>query len=102
MWTKTLFLAGLFTAAVGVLAANATPLDITGITGVWQNQVGGLNVSGLGTSAITWGDGVAPDSGYTFAAGGGILSAPVGVPLFLGNFTPSTNRYPSPISAPWT
>jgi hypothetical protein len=96
MWTRTLFLAGFFTATVGVLAANATPLDITGITGVWQNQVGGLNVSGLGTSAITWGDGVAPDSGYTFAAAAGILSAPLGVPLFLGNFTHANEPIPIP------
>jgi hypothetical protein len=96
MWIKRLLLAGLFTASVGVLAANATPLDITSITGVWQNQVGGLFVTGLGTSTITWGDGVAPDSGYSFASGADILSAALGTPLFLGSFTHVNEPIPIP------
>lgn len=88
--------AGLLVATAGVVSASAAPLDITSITGVWQNQVGGLNVTGLGTSTITWGDGIAPESGYTFASGPDILSATLGVPLFLGTFTHINETIPIP------
>jgi hypothetical protein len=96
MGIKRQLLAGLLFATVGVASANATPLNITGITGVWQNQVGGLNVTGLGTSTITWGDGVIPDSAYIFAGGADIPSAALGVPLFLGTFTHVNEVVPIP------
>lgn len=86
----------LFAATVGVASASAAPLDITSITGVWQNQVGGLFVTGLGTSTITWGDGIAPDSAYMFASGPDIPSAVLGVPLFLGTFTHVNQVIPIP------
>ncbi len=77
-------------------AASAAPLDITNISGVWQNPVGGLAVAGTGTSTITWGDGLAPDSGYSFAAAADILGATTGVPILLGVFTHFNEVIPVP------
>jgi hypothetical protein len=76
--------------------ASAAPLDIMNISGVWQDPVGGMAVAGVGTSTITWGDGVAPDSGYNFAAALDIVGAAVGVPLLLGTFTHFNEVIPIP------
>ena len=76
--------------------ANAGPFDLTNISGTWHDPVGGTSVTGEGTSSITWGDGVAPDSGYLFVAGGDILGAAVGVPLLLGEFTHFNEVIPVP------
>src|SRR5258706_12045573 len=46
--------------AVSVRPSSATPLDISSISGEWINPVGGLNLTGVGTSTMTWGDGVFP------------------------------------------
>jgi len=72
---------------VGVGTATAGPLNITGISGIWTNPTGGLNLAGVGTSDVTWGDGIAPDSGYSFVGGANILSVPVGSAISLGTFT---------------
>jgi hypothetical protein len=77
-------------------AVSAAPLDITNISGVWQSPVGGVAVTGTGTSTITWGDGVAPDSGYSFAAAPDILGATTGVPILLGVFTHFNEVIPVP------
>ena len=84
--------------ALGLTAtpAAAGPIDLTNISGVWQNPVGGDNVTGAGTTSISWGDGLAPDSGYLFAAGGDLLDAAVGVPLLLGTFTHYNEQIPLP------
>jgi hypothetical protein len=76
--------------------AGAAPFDLTNITGTWHDPVGGTSVAGEGTNSITWGDGVAPDSGYLFVAAGDILSAAVGVPLLLGEFTHFNEVIPVP------
>ena len=78
------------------LPASAAPFDITNVTGVWQNPVGGTFVAGTGTSTITWGDGVPPDSGYRFVAAGDINNAAVGAPLLLGTFTHFNEVIPVP------
>ena len=82
--------------AVGAMPASAGPIDLTNISGTWQNPVGGVAVSGEGTSSITWGDGVAPDSGYLFEPGAGIIGAGVGMPLLLGTFTHFNEVIPVP------
>jgi len=89
------FLGIVFVFALGVGSASAAPLDISNISGVWINPVDGLNLAGVGTSNITWGDGVVPDSGYSFAAGANINDAALGTPLFLGNFTHHNEVIPS-------
>jgi hypothetical protein len=81
--------------ALAASPVNAAPINITAITGVWVNPVGGQNLTGVGTSNVTWGDGVAPDSGYTFAAGPNINSAPTATPLYLGLFTHHNEPIPS-------
>ena len=81
--------------AVSVRPSSATPLDISSISGEWINPVGGLNLTGVGTSTMTWGDGVFPDSGYSFAAGANITSVPLATPLFLGLFTHHNEPIPS-------
>jgi hypothetical protein len=80
-------LVALAVTAGAVSSAEAAPLDITNISGVWVNPAGGTNVTGAGTSLMTWGDGVIPDSGYQFVAGADILGGVVGTPLLLGTFT---------------
>jgi len=50
--------------ALAAAPAGADPIDLTNISGTWQNPVGGSNVAGEGTPAISWGDGLLPDSGY--------------------------------------
>jgi len=80
---------------IGVGTATAGPLDITGITGIWTNPTGGLNMTGVGTSDVTWGDGTAPDSGYSFAGGANILSVPVGSAISLGEFTHHNEPIPA-------
>jgi hypothetical protein len=82
--------------AVTAVPAGAGPIDLTGIIGTWHSPVGGSSVAGEGTSTITWGDGVAPDSGYHFAAGADIFDAVVGVPLLLGEFTHFNEVIPIP------
>ena len=82
--------------AVAVTPASAGPIDLTNISGTWQNPVGGTSVAGEGTDSITWGDGVAPDSGYLFVAAGDILAAAVDVPLLLGEFTHFNEVIPVP------
>jgi hypothetical protein len=82
--------------AVTAVPAGAGPFDLTNISGTWHNPVGGNSVAGEGTSTITWGDGIAPDSGYQFAPGGDILDAAVGVPLLLGEFTHFNEVIPVP------
>lgn len=82
--------------AVAASPAGAGPINITAITGVWVNPVvGGLNVSGLGTSAVTWGDGQEPDSGYTFEPGVDIINAPLATPLYLGLFIHQNEPIPA-------
>lgn len=81
--------------ALGMGSVIAAPLAINNISGVWINPVGGLNLTGVGTSTVTWGDGVAPDSGYSFAAGGNIPNVPLGTPIFLGNFTHNNEPIPA-------
>ena len=76
--------------------AGADPIDLTNIGGTWHNPVGGTNVIGEGTNSITWGDGVAPDSGYLFQAAANILNAGIGVPLLLGEFTHFNEVIPVP------
>ena len=82
--------------AVAVAPAGAGPIDLTNISGTWHNPVGGTSVAGEGTDSITWGDGVAPDSGYLFVAAADILGAAVGVPLLLGEFTHFNEVIPVP------
>ena len=92
------FLAPALTLAFALAAvpAGAGPFDLTNISGTWHNPVGGTSVTGEGTNSITWGDGVAPDSGYLFDAGADILDAPIGVPLLLGEFTHFNEVIPVP------
>ena len=85
-----------FVLALTAAPATAGPIDITNITGNWQNPVGGNNVAGAGTAAITWGDGALPDSGYLFEPGADIFGAAVGVPLLLGTFTHFNEEIPLP------
>ena len=82
--------------ALAAVPAGAGPFDLTNISGTWHNPVGGTSVAGEGTSTITWGDGVAPDSGYQFVAGADILDAAIGVPLLLGEFTHFNEVIPIP------
>jgi hypothetical protein len=82
--------------ALAATPAVAGPIDLTNISGTWQNSTGGTNVSGEGTNVITWGDGVAPDSGYAFLAALDILNAGAGVPLLLGEFTHFNEVIPVP------
>jgi hypothetical protein len=82
--------------AITAVPAGAGPFDLTNISGTWHNPVGGNSVAGEGTSTITWGDGVAPDSGYQFTPGADILDAAVGVPLLLGEFTHFNEVIPVP------
>jgi len=82
--------------ALAAVPAGAGPFNLTNISGTWSNPVGGTSVAGEGTSSITWGDGVAPDSGYLFVAGADILGAAVGVPLLLGEFTHFNEVIPVP------
>ena len=81
--------------ALAVGTASAAPINITGISGVWVNPVGGQNLNGVGTSSVSWGDGNVPDSGYRFTAQGDIIGAAMGTPLYLGLFT----HYNEPIPA---
>lgn len=58
---------------LGSLSAQAIPVAGTG-SGVFQNPVGpgGMQVTGVGTAAFTWGDGTvfgSPSSSLTFAGG---------------------------------
>ncbi len=88
----------MFVLAVLALAAApaaADPLNISNISGIWINNVGGEHLKGLGTSAVTWGDGVAPDSGYTFTAASDIYGAALATPLLLGTFTHHNEPIPS-------
>ena len=94
--TGGFLLASMLVFALAAVPAGAGPLDITSISGTWHNPVGGTSVSGEGTSSITWGDGVAPDSGYLFEPGADILGAAVGVPLLLGEFTHFNEVIPVP------
>jgi hypothetical protein len=80
---------------IGIGSIYANPLDISNISGVWINPVGGQHLSGVGTSNVTWGDGIAPDSGYSFAAGGNITNAQLNAPIFLGNFTHHNEPIPA-------
>lgn len=91
-------LTALTTAAVLMAgAATAAPtVVINSVTGVWQNVVGGQNLTGVGSNVITWGDGIAPDSGYSFVgvappATGSIAQDTV---FDLGDFT--HNNFPIP------
>lgn len=79
----------------GIGSAFADPLDITSISGIWTNPTDGLNLTGVGTSNVTWGDGIVPDSGYSFAAGANIIGAALASPLFLGTFTHHNEPIPS-------
>jgi hypothetical protein len=90
--TLGVFLAGCLAAG----AASAAPIDITNISGVWQNPVNGSSVAGEGTSVISWGDGVAPDSGYSFAAAADVIGAATGTPILLGSFTHFNEVIPVP------
>jgi len=83
-------------AALAAAPAVAGAIDLTNFSGTWENSTGGTNVSGEGTNSITWGDGVAPDSGYLFTAALDILSAGIGVPLLLGEFTHFNEVIPVP------
>lgn len=83
-------------AALAAAPALAGPIDLTNISGTWENSTGGTNVSGEGTNSITWGDGAAPDSGYLFEAALDILNAGVGVPLLMGEFTHFNEVIPVP------
>ena len=69
----------------------AGPVDITSISGVWNNPVGGSGYTGVGTSSITWGGGPGVGSGYDFVAGADIAPAPINVLLPLGTFTHHNN-----------
>ena len=82
--------------AFAAVPAGAGPFDLTNIDGTWHDPIGGSSVAGEGTNSITWGDGFAPDSGYLFVAGAGILGAAVGVPLLLGEFTHFNEVIPIP------
>jgi hypothetical protein len=82
--------------ALAAAPAGADPIDLTNISGTWQNPVGGSNVAGEGTPAISWGDGLLPDSGYLFEPGANLLDAAVGVPLLLGTFTHFNEEIPLP------
>lgn len=82
--------------ALAAVPAGAGPIDLTNISGTWHNPVNGTSVTGEGTSTITWGDGVPPDSGYQFAAGADLLGAAIGVPLLLGEFTHFNEVIPVP------
>jgi len=82
--------------ALAAAPAGAGPIDLTNISGTWQNSSGGTNVAGEGTPSITWGDGAAPDSGYLFAPALDILAALVDTPLLLGEFTHFNEVIPVP------
>ena len=82
--------------ALAAAPAIAGPIDLTNFSGTWENSTGGTNVSGEGTNSITWGDGVAPDSGYLFEAALNILNAGIGVPLLMGEFTHFNEVIPVP------
>jgi hypothetical protein len=90
--TFSVFLAAWLAAS----AVSAAPLDISNISGIWQNPVDGVAVAGAGTSVISWGDGIAPESGYSFAAAPDTIGATTGVPLLLGVFTHFNEVIPVP------
>jgi len=93
---RKLVLVTLCLLGVGIQPASATALDISSIAGIWDNPVGGLNLTGVGTSAITWGCcDLGPGSGYTFGAGAALNDVPAGVPLLFGTFTHTNNPIPS-------
>jgi hypothetical protein len=80
---------------LGVGSAIADPLNITNISGVWVNPTGGMNLTGIGTSTVTWGDGVAPESGYVFAPGSDIIGVPLSTAFVLGEFTHNNAPIPA-------
>ena len=79
----------------GIGSAHADALNLSNINGTWTNPVGGVNLTGVGTSVVTWGDGAAPDSGYTFGAGPNINGVTLNTPVFLGTFTHNNQPIPS-------
>jgi hypothetical protein len=97
---RTVILLACLLLAIGVGSASASTINITSITGFWQNPVGGLNTvvtSPLpSSSAVTWGDGIlGHNSGYAFVAGPNITSVPEDISLFLGTFTHNNREIPN-------
>jgi hypothetical protein len=80
------------------VTALAGPLDITNIDGDWANPVNGDNVviDNVSTpSTVTWGDGIAPESGYEFLPGADITPVTLDTPFALGTFTHNNEVIPS-------
>ena len=72
-------------------AANADPLNITNITGGWDNAVPAVvatinNAAGQGTDTIRWPANETNQSGYNFTPANDILNAALSTPLLLGTF----------------
>ena len=92
----------LLAAVVWGTPVCASPLDITQITGQWQDAVGGPltlldNQSGQSLDRIRWG--AAPDwhpegSGYDFTPSADLLGLTVGTPFVLGTFTHHNRTIP--------
>lgn len=87
-----MFYSKLMATACAALIASATlasaaTVEISSITGSWQNTVtaGGGTANGEGTSSITFGSGTSTPSGYDFAATATPFTA--GNPFDLGVFT---------------
>ncbi|MDQ2090238.1 THxN family PEP-CTERM protein [Marimonas arenosa] len=78
---------------ISAAAASAATVNVSSISGNWSGVTGGSNITGVGTSSITWGDGTAPDSGYDFNAVGTPLTD-VTSPFLIGDFV--HNNFPIP------
>lgn len=83
-------LAGACALSLGV--ADAATLTITGVTGEWNvvhTTATTTNLSGLGSSAISWGTGAGPagQSGYTFTGNAPSGSLPQEVVFDVGTLT---------------
>ncbi|AOY89639.1 hypothetical protein BKP64_16485 [Marinobacter salinus] len=61
---KTLTAAAL--AAAVSLPVSAAVINVNTVGGIWNNVVGGANVSGIGTNEIRWGITSGQQSGYRF------------------------------------
>jgi PEP-CTERM motif len=99
---RRLLIPTLLAAVVWGTPANASPLNITDITGGWQDAVGGPltlldNESGQSIDRIRWG--AAPDwdpegSGYDFTPSSDLIGLTVGSPFVLGTFTHHNRTIP--------
>ncbi len=87
MRTTNKILAGVAALTLST-SALAFPVDLTSVEGRFENPVGGTKVQGVGTDTITWGLPGHSQSGYKFAAPGGLPATILDDSAFtLGTFT---------------